>query len=228
LRYAIYYTPDRNHPLTKAAAQWLGRDAFCELVFDHAQPTEWSLDEQRSLVADAARYGFHATLKAPFSLSGQRSEIELVDALGLLQVNPKELVIPSLELRQIDGFFALVPAAPVEAIQEFAALIVQQFDQFRAPLTPADMARRKPEKLTERQRGYLEKWGYPYVFEEFFFHMTLTNRVSPKNVEIVRRVLERRFGAFIGRDNSANFSVLSLRSLDGPPLPFKESQTDDR
>src|SRR5262249_2220033 len=46
------------------------------------------------------------------------------------------------------------------------------------PLTDADRARRNPARLTPRQRDYLERWGYPYVMEEFRFHMTLTGRLE--------------------------------------------------
>ncbi len=240
MRYAIYHTPDHNHPLTKAAAQWLGRDAFGGVVSEPEQPTQWSPAEQRLLVSDAARYGFHATLKAPFSLAAQHTEPELAEAFGQL-VWKEDLVIPSLELRQIDGFFALVPAQTIDAIQDFAALVVRQFDRFRAPLTPSDIARRNPEKMTERQRGFLENWGYPYVFEEFFFHMTLTSRVPPESAGLVRSVLEKYFADFIGKPHpinhialfvepapGADFSVHSLRPIGGQSSPLHEGQTDDR
>lgn len=37
-RYAIYYTPAREHPLTVAASSWLGRDAFSADPIEDARP----------------------------------------------------------------------------------------------------------------------------------------------------------------------------------------------
>jgi putative phosphonate metabolism protein len=241
LRYAIYHTPDRRHPLTGAAARWLGRDAFGALVTEPAQPRQWPPAQQKLLISDAARYGFHATLKAPFSLAAHRSEAELADAVRQMRVSGQDLVIPSLELRQIDGFFALAPAKPVSAIQNFAALVVRQFDEFRAPLTPAEIARGNPDKLSESQRTHLDNWGYPYVFEEFFFHMTLTSRVPPENASLVRSVLEEHFSGFIGKPHrishialfvepapSADFSIHSLRLISDQSSPLQESLTHEQ
>ncbi len=39
---------------------------------------------------------------------------------------------------------------------------------------PVDRERRHPERLTSRELENLDRWGYPFVFEEFRFHMTLT------------------------------------------------------
>jgi putative phosphonate metabolism protein len=241
LRYASYHTPESDHPLTMAAVKWLGRDAFGRPVSEPFLPAGWTQAEHERLVADPARYGFHATLKAPFSLAAHRTEAELVDSVRRLQVTGQELVIPSLELQQIDGFFALAPAKPVSAIQDFAALVVRQFDEFRAPLTPAEIARRNPEKLSERQRCHLENWGYPYVFEEFFFHMTLTSRVPPENASLVRSVLENHFADFIGKPHwidhvalfvepapSSGFSVHSLRLIGDQSSPLQESLTHEQ
>jgi putative phosphonate metabolism protein len=241
LRYAIYHTPESDHPLTMAAVKWLGRDAFGRPVPELSLPAGWTQAEHERLVADPARYGFHATLKAPFSLAVHRSEAELTDAVRRFRANTQELVIPSLELRQIDGFFALVPAKAVSSVQDFAALVVRQFDEFRAPLTPAEIVRRDPERLSERQRSYLKNWGYPYVFEEFFFHMTLTGRVPPDNAGLVRGVLESHFAGFIGRPHRINhialfvepapgsdFSVHSHRLIGSQPSPFQESLTHEQ
>ncbi len=228
LRYAVYHTPHSTHPLTLAASSWLGRNPFGMTVIDPAHPCGWYNEEPLALVRDAARYGFHATLKAPFSLAPHKSEDELVTAFEDFEAALDPLIIPSLALRQIDGFFALVPDVPVDAIQELAALAVKKFDMFRAPLTSSDMARRNPDQLTARQRAYLEEWGYPYVFEEFFFHMTLTNRVSEENSSRVLEALEEHFSKFIGKpyhvdhlalfveqSPGANFSIHSMRRITG-------------
>ena len=95
----------------------------------------------------------------------------------------------------ISGFIAVIPAEPVDALQQLAADCVREFDSFRAALTAEDRARRKPEKLTERQRDYLDRWGYPYVMEEFRFHMTLTGRLDAERRRPVLEMLRTRFAS---------------------------------
>jgi putative phosphonate metabolism protein len=241
LRYAIFQTPDTKHPLNVAASNWLGRSAFGLEVTDPVDPNQWSAKEHANLIADAARYGFHATLKAPFTLAHHRDEAALIKAFKAFKVSAEDLVIPSLELKQIHGFFALVPEYPVDAINDFAALIVQQFDEFRAPLTAADVARRDPDRLTDLQRGYLENWGYPYVFDEFFLHMTLTNRVSDQKSNEVRSMLEAHFAQFIGRpypithialfvepEAGAAFNVVCIRPIADQPTSKIESDSNEQ
>jgi hypothetical protein len=100
----------------------------------------------------------------------------------------------------ISGFIAVIPAEPSAELEVLAAEATKAFDTFRAPLSPEDRARRNPDKLTPRQRDYLDHWGYPYVFEEFRFHMTLTGRLPAERREQVVAMLRERFVATgIGR-----------------------------
>src|SRR5207245_1192733 len=91
----------------------------------------------------------------------------------------------------ISGFIAVIPAEPVAELQQLAADCARDFDSFRAPLGAEDRARRRPEKLTERQRDYLDRWGYPYVMEEFRFHMTLTGRLDAERRGLVAQIASR-------------------------------------
>ncbi len=215
MRYAIYHTPDLDDPLSVAASNWLGRDAFGGPATIPELPSGWTVERHTELVREARRYGFHATLKAPFTLAGNATEQELNDAFAELKPATGPIVIPSLVLRQIDGFFALVPEQPSDALNEFAGLIVREFDRFRAPLTQSDIERRNPEKLTESQRRQLERWGYPYVFEEFFFHMTLTGRVYGKESGEVRSLLEKHFSAFLGKPHTVSNIAIFVEPAPG-------------
>jgi hypothetical protein len=87
----------------------------------------------------------------------------------------------------------VIPAWHSDELQQLAADCVTAFDAFRAPLTAEDLARRKPERLTERQRDYLDRWGYPYVMEEFRFHMTLTGRLNDERRGPIVAWLRQRF-----------------------------------
>ena len=93
------------------------------------------------------------------------------------------------------GFIALVPAEPPRELIRLAADCVSEFDSFRAPLSEADRARRNPSQLTPAQREHLDRWGYPYVMDDFRFHMTLTGRLGAERREPLLKMLAERFAA---------------------------------
>ena len=51
---------------------------------------------------------------------------------------------------------------------------MKAFNAYRAPLSAADRERRIKAKLSPRQIELMDQWGYPYVLDEYRFHMTLT------------------------------------------------------
>jgi len=149
----------------------------------------------RDVTADPRKYGFHGTLKAPMALAPGRTEAELVAACAAFagKARPMPSIRPVVD--SISGFIAVIPTEPVGALQQLAADCVREFDDFRAPMTAEDRARRRPDKLTERQRDYLDRWGYPYVMEEFRFHMTLTGRLDAERRGPILEMLRARFAA---------------------------------
>lgn len=192
-RYAIYFAAGSNSALSRFGAELLGYDAYTgdELPF----PRD-ALDvapDWRDITADPRKYGYHATLKAPMALASGKTEAELVAACVAFagKARPIPTIRPIVD--SISGFIAVIPAEPVGALQELAADCVREFDSFRIALTAEDRARRKPEKLTERQRDYLDRWGYPYVMEEFRFHMTLTGRLDAERRGPILEMLRGRF-----------------------------------
>ena len=72
-------------------------------------------------------------------------------------------------------------AEPSPAMDALASACVRHFELFRAPLTPSDRERRHPDKLTAEQIGMLDAWGYPFVLDQFQFHMTLTSDLEPRD-----------------------------------------------
>lgn len=192
-RYAIYYAPARGSALDRFGASLLGYDAHegAELPFpDNIERPDW-----RDLTQDPRKYGFHATLKAPISLAPGRTEAALLAACQAFAEAPRP--IPSINpvVDSISGFLAIVPAGPSPGLERLAADCVREFDAFRSPPTPEDRERRNPSKLTPRQRRHLDDWGYPYVMEDFRFHMTLTGRLEPARREEVLEMLRHRFSA---------------------------------
>ncbi len=218
LRYALYFTPAEDAPLTRTAADWLGRDAFSGAALPQPQDPQIASDELRQLTEDPRRYGFHATLKAPFSLKDGCSEADLLAAMAEFCAHHTAFAIPSVMVGRLGPFFALVPEYLHPPLQDFAADVVETFEPFRAPLSEADIARRNPDRLNERQRQNLLTWGYHHVFEDFRFHMTLTGPVPEERAEAMARVLESRFAPFNRRPLAIDSLTLFIEPERGAPL----------
>ena len=218
MRYAIYFTPAQDDPLTVAAARWLGRDAFSGGRVAQGEEAPLSDETLREATADPRRYGFHATLKAPFELNAGCSFAALEEAVALLAAETRAFTLPRLVLGRLGPFFALVPGEPSSTLQSFAGECVRRFEPFRAPLSAADLARRNPEKLLVKQRDYLESWGYPYVFDEFRFHMTLTGSLEPALAEALEPILKARFAAFLDKPLRIDGVALFIEPERGQPF----------
>jgi len=228
-RYAIYYAPEPGSQLDRFGTQCLGYDAHSgeELPFP-ADLTE-SLPDWREVSGEPRKYGFHATLKAPFFLASGTTEAALIEACEGFARTPRPIPLIRPVVDSIGGFIAVVPTEPVAELTRLAADCVRDFDAYRAPLSDADRARRQPAALTPRQRDYLDRWGYPYVMEEFRFHMTLTGRLTAGRREIVLTMLGNSFSglglkqlaidriAVFRQDNpAARFRVIGSVTLSAP------------
>ena len=218
VRYALYFSPSATAPLTTAAAGWLGRDAFTGATVPLPTVEGIAPDTLHALTADPRRYGFHATLKAPFALAEGRTEAELVDAFEAFCAGTPAFDIPRVIVGQLGQFFALVPDGVYAPLQAFATQVVEAFEPFRAPLSEADMARRKPETLTASERANLERFGYPYVNDDFRFHMTLTGQVDPALAPAMRRELDQRFASFTGEPLPIDGLALFVEPARGEPF----------
>ena len=226
MRYAVYFTPPRDHPLTRKASAWLGRDAFSGLALPHAEQAGLAMGELAYFTALPRRYGFHATLKAPFRLQDGVSEKSLLQLAERFSREAVTVTIPRLEVTRIGAFFALTAADPNPALSAFAARVVAVFDKMRAPLTEREFQRRDPDRLSTAQLRNLQNWGYPYVFDEFRFHMTLTGPVDQVDRPRVAAALQENFGGllddgldidritvFVEREAGAPFEVHSQYPL---------------
>jgi putative phosphonate metabolism protein len=192
-RYAIYHAPAQGAALDQFGAEMLGYDAWSGAAMPFPEGVVETVSDWRALTEDPRKYGFHATLKAPMSLASGKSESELLAACADFAAQPRSIPVFTPVVNAISGFVAVIPAAQSNALEQFAADCVRAFDPFRALLTPDDRARRNPSKLTPRQIEYLDLWGYPYVMEEFRFHLTLTGRLDEARREGVIVMLRERF-----------------------------------
>jgi len=194
-RYAIYYAPAPASDLDRFGAELLGYDAFTGQDLPFPEDAIRTAPDWRELTSDPRKYGFHATLKAPFSLAPGKSEAELFAACAGFAAAPRAIPRFKALVGSISGFIAVIPAEPPAELIQLAADCVSPFDFLRAPLTETDRARRNPSQLTPRQREHLDRWGYPYVMEEFRFHMTLTGRLGSERREPILAMLRSRFAS---------------------------------
>ncbi|QGP87875.1 DUF1045 domain-containing protein [Gordonia sp. 135] len=199
------------------AEEWLGRAVDGRDV-PRRTPAGWTRDEVDAITVAARSYGFHGTLKPPFHLTPGRSLDELVRAVDHLAARTPAASVPRLRLGRLGSFFALVPGADDAPLRSVADAVVTELDAFRAPLTDHDRARRNPDALTERQRDLLDYWGYPYVLDEFRFHLTLTDRIPDARQSVVSDVLESWFGDVLGQD--IPLDALTVFTQATPDAPF--------
>lgn len=207
-RYAIYYAPPPESPLSQRAAAWLGRDAFSGRRLRRPALPQLSGLNLDTLTRDARGYGFHATLKAPFELAEGVTETQLLDAAAAFaaQRAPFEAAI---EPAVVGGrFLAFVLAAPSAEMDALHRDCVTAFDRFRAPLSDFDLERRRKSALSPEQDARLLAWGYPYVFEDFRFHMTLTGSVrDPRVAQCLLESLKDHFAPDTGLHDFGGVAV---------------------
>ena len=216
-RFGIYFAPSVTSPLWMLATQWLGRDATTGEAFEE---TTGGLPPARrfALSASARRYGFHATLKAPMALGQGLKAQDLDAALKAFAGANAPIDIGPIALRPIDGFLALVPDVQSTELTRFASRCVADFDPLRAPLDDGDRARRLAGGLTPRQIELLDQYGYPYVLEEFRFHMTLTDRLQGPDHDVVFLAAQSWFAPILKQNLLLDRLVLFHEAEAGEPF----------
>jgi hypothetical protein len=191
MRAAVYWAPGLDDPLWRAGCAWLGRDA--ETGARVPQPAVPGI---AALTAEPAQYGLHATLRPPMRLATGWDEFR--DAVRQAALETAPFALPPLELANIHGFLALREAAPCPLMRDLADRCVIITNPHRLPPGAEELARRRRGGLSARQEDFLQRWGYPYVMEEWFFHVTLTRRLSEAEWRLVLPVAEAHFAGVIG------------------------------
>ena len=77
-----------------------------------------------------------------------------------------------------------------EVALECFARLVRELDNLRAPLSDAELKRRRASGLTPAQDALLTKWGYPYVMDEFRFHLTLSGKLQADELQSLKSILQ--------------------------------------
>jgi len=213
-RIAIYYAPLPDDPLTGLGAAWLGRDPASGAPVP--QPDVPGIEE---ITAEPRRYGFHATLKPPMRLAEGCGWADLMRAVRGVAAQVAPFALPRLAVHDLRGFLALRETAPCPALQAFADVCVEQLDPLRAPLSDAELARRRAARLSAKQDAMLVRWGYPYVLGTWFFHMTLTRRLSDQEKAEFLPAAQSWFAPALAAARLV--TDLCVFTQIGPEAPFK-------
>lgn len=179
MRYAVYFAPEESSALWQAGCRWLGRDARTGAHLVQPGVDGWPAAEIERLTASPRMYGFHATLKPPFRLAQGHAVQHLTRAVQELAARTRAFVLPQLELGSLDGFLALQASRADQKLSALADACVTELDHFRAASSAEELTRRRAAGLSARQEQLLVQFGYPYVLDQFRFHMTLTERLPP-------------------------------------------------
>ncbi|WP_143152721.1 DUF1045 domain-containing protein [Marivita hallyeonensis] len=218
-RYAIYHVPDG--PLGDFGASWFGWDCVSQQKATPLARQDW--------IANASRYGFHATLKAPFRLYDTCDAAQLPRAVEAFAQKRAAVSLGGLSLVWLGRFLALVPATSNDALSDLAAHCVTELDRFRAPLSVDEREKYARRNLSETLHQNLLTWGYPFVMDAFRFHMTLTDRVPQAErttiEETVRAPLPDVSGPYLmrhislmGEDRDGRFHQIARYDLPEPPV----------
>ncbi len=219
-RFAVYYVPPEG-PLAEFGAAWLGWD-----IARGQAIRQFDLPGLRDIAMGPSKYGFHGTLKPPFRLSKGHSVRDLDLAIETLAGSAGKASCAGLEVTSLGRFLALTPRGRLGQLQRLAEACVRDLDRFRAPPRAAELARRRKAGLSTRQDALLSQWGYPYVLEEFRFHMTLSGRLPEEAIPAWRDAVHNHLPtlsepflvdqiALCGEREDGRFEVVRRYSLAG-------------
>ncbi|OAH08898.1 hypothetical protein pfor_3c0217 [Rhodobacteraceae bacterium SB2] len=224
-RYAIYFVP--KGALAKFGRAWLGWDCRKGQYISSENAFSEPLADREYFIKKPRKYGLHATLKAPFRLQTTQNEPALRSAFHGFCNHQKPAASGNLTLSEQGGFISLRPQRQSAALFELGKNCLEAFDPFRAPLDQNDLNRRRNARLSPRQNDFLHQWGYPYVLQEFQFHITLSSRLSilqrEKIIPALKNLLAHELDcpfiiahlALMGEDRNGQFHILEEANLSG-------------
>ncbi|MGR3635477.1 MAG: DUF1045 domain-containing protein [Shimia sp.] len=223
-RYGIYYTP-RPGALADFGAAWLGWDVTTGATVAHPDVNDLPLPIAE-ITATPRKYGLHGTIKPPFFLADGAQFDDLAKAFATLCTRLAPITLDGLVLARLGSFIALKIDGDQTALADLAGTVVRDLDDFRAPPTEAELERRRKSSLSARQEQLLAQWGYPYVMDEFRFHITMSGRLG-KNAEAtiaalaphVTPILPTPFVvdclSLVGQDDEGMFHEIQRHTLSG-------------
>ncbi len=197
-RFAIYHAPAPDSLWWQAGSQWLGRCAATGRALPQPVPDGMAPELFHQLTEAPRRYGWHATLQAPFRLAPGVTLAQLADRVAELGQTLADFALTPWEVRRLDDFLALVPAQTDVGLTRLAAACVTRLHDLAEPLPASEVVRRRGRGLDARQEQLLAQWGYPHVLERFRFHCTLTGALRDVPADVVAQLTAAAVQHFAG------------------------------
>lgn len=221
-RYAIYFAPHPDSRWWAFGSAWLGYDALTGAAVAQPSVAGVAADAFARLTRAPARYGFHATLKAPMRLAPGCDEATLDAALARFAAGRTPFGLPRMQVERLGGFLACTPVGHCAALHALADDCVRAFDAFRAPPDAAELGKRRAAGLTADQETMLARWGYPHVLQRFRFHMTLTGPLAGVPADIAMAVHAAAAAAVAAlADEPLVADAVCLFTQPGPDAAFR-------
>ena len=223
-RYAIYVAPPPAAMWTRACTAWLGWNMESGQTVPHPQIADLDVGE---ITTTPRKYGLHGTLKPPFRLAPGIEDEALAKACADLCQGLSPVTLDGLAVTRLGRFLALCPVTRSEPLSRLAATCVEALDRFRAPQTEAELTKRRARSLIPAQEVNLTRWGYPYVMDQFRFHITLTGQLAKADLAPVQTALQAHIGpllptryvirdlALVGEDDAGRFHLIHRYALSG-------------
>ena len=218
-RYAVYFAPAPQSPWWHAGSQWLGRCAAGQSLGDTPRVQGLNDEEYRQVTAAPRRYGWHATLKAPFALADGVTAEQLASALKTIAQSTQAFDMPPLKVALLDDFLAIIAEPQSESANALAARCVMEMHALAAPLSQSELQRRRKAPLTAAQDAMLVRWGYPFVLDQYQLHCSLTGSLGSMHPEQVRQ-LHLAAQAWFASLGTCRFESLALFAEPSPGADF--------
>ena len=220
VRYAIYWLPKQDSLLWQLGSHWLGYDSYRQTNIDRQPIAGVDFASMKIMTQRPARYGFHATLKAPFYLNHAYVESDLIKSVENLCSQQKAVQSSGLLLADMGAYIGLSMGDSNSALSlvELANVLVEKLDKFRQPMTIQDRDNRIAKGLDARGIELLDSWGYPAVKERFHCHLTLVDSNINNNERVKKssmmQVLQDYFNAVLGEQMLVD-EIALMKQVDG-------------
>ena len=221
-RYAIYFVPDADSALSQFACAVLGYDTHTGTTCEPFASLRTTFSEWDRITSGPRRYGFHATLKAPFHLTSGATADGLIQEVRRVARRLPSVDLGPLAIEGLGSHIALRPKTSTASLRHLEAGLVTELDWMRAPLSDDDRVRRTPDSLTARQSQLLEKWGYPFCLDEFRFHLTLA---GPFDGPVQKLALAALTQLYRDVRQQCVVSTVSVLEEPMPGAPFRLLET---
>jgi hypothetical protein len=136
------------------------------------------------------------------------------------RIAPFEL--PPLAVMDLHGFLALRETMPCPPLQALADACVERLDPLRAPPSDDELARRRRGRLAPEEDAMLVRFGYPYVLATWFFHMTLSRRLTAAEKATWMPAAHKHFARAIAVPRRVTGICLFTQETPGAPFVIAE------